>query len=53
MRNDFLLRAGRFLYPQRDRPFHLCDPKTEARMNDYVAASPYVLKTQNVGQLTR
>ena len=39
MRNDFLLRAGRFLYPQRKPVLSImCDPRTEARMNDYLAA---------------
>ena len=39
MRNDFLLRAGRFLYPQRKPVLSImCDPKAEAKMTDYLAA---------------
>ena len=39
MRNDFLLRAGRFLHPQRKPVLSImCDPRTEATMNDYLAA---------------
>ena len=39
MRNHFLLCAGRFVYPQRKPVLSImCDPGTEAKMADYLAA---------------